>query len=136
MRIWDIDPGYLNRQSLLGEHRELHGIVSIIVNGKKGYSRHPETRRWMGHGWALGQRHRLLACEMALRGYTDRSPVDFQSNPGAWPAPFIDEPGRQYELLREKYSGRESGRIPLPHNPIELWSHHKYSVLARSPKRI
>jgi len=26
MRIWDIDPGFLNAQSLLGEHRELHGI--------------------------------------------------------------------------------------------------------------
>jgi len=35
MRIWDIHPGYLNRQSLLGEHRELHGIFSIITN-KKG----------------------------------------------------------------------------------------------------
>jgi hypothetical protein len=50
MRIWDIDPGYLNRQSLLGEQREPHGIVSLIVNGKKGYSRNPETRRWLNHG--------------------------------------------------------------------------------------
>nr|WP_320015958.1 pyrimidine dimer DNA glycosylase/endonuclease V [uncultured Desulfobacter sp.] len=37
MRIWDLHPGYLNRRSLLGEHRELHGMASIIVNGKKGY---------------------------------------------------------------------------------------------------
>ena len=69
MRIWDIHPGYLNRQSLLGEHRELHAIVSIIGNKKKGYSRHPETVRWVGYGWALGQRHRLLSAEMALRGF-------------------------------------------------------------------
>ena len=54
MRIWDINPGYLNRQSLLGEHRELHGIVSIILNIKKGYSKHPETIRWVGYGWSLG----------------------------------------------------------------------------------
>ena len=46
MRIWDVSPGYLNRQSLLGEHRELHGLVSILVHGKRGYSRHPETVRW------------------------------------------------------------------------------------------
>ena len=58
MRIWDIDAGYLNRQSLLGEHRELHAIVSIIVNDKRGYSHHPETLRWIGRGWALAQRHR------------------------------------------------------------------------------
>jgi len=43
MRVWDINPGYLNRQNLLGEHRELHGIVSILVNRKKGYANHPET---------------------------------------------------------------------------------------------
>ena len=30
MRIWDVNPGYLNRQSLLGEHRELHGIYIIL----------------------------------------------------------------------------------------------------------
>jgi len=49
MRVWDINPGYLNRQSLLGEHRELHGIISIIVNKKKGYANHPETVRWVGY---------------------------------------------------------------------------------------
>ena len=55
MRIWDIHPGYLNNQSLLGEHRELHGIVSILVNKKKGYSQHPETKRWVGYDWARPQ---------------------------------------------------------------------------------
>ena len=68
MRIWDLNPGYLNRQSLLGEHRELHGIVSILVNKKKGYAKHPETLRWVKHGWALTMRHNLLAAEMSLRG--------------------------------------------------------------------
>jgi hypothetical protein len=43
MRIWDISPGYLNDKSLLGEHRELHGIVSILVNNKNGYAKHRET---------------------------------------------------------------------------------------------
>jgi hypothetical protein len=66
VRVWDVNPGYLNRQSLLGEHRELHAIVSIIKNNKKGYSRHPETLRWKNFGWALSQRHRLLAAEMNL----------------------------------------------------------------------
>lgn len=43
MRIWGITPGYLNDKSLLDEHRELHGIASILVNNKKGYAKHPET---------------------------------------------------------------------------------------------
>lgn len=131
MRIWDINPGYLNRQSLLGEHRELHGIVSILSGGKKGYSRHPETLRWAGYGWALKQRHRLLAAEMALRGYTDRTPVKLRSNTDLWPWTYIDEPCRQFELLAEKYRTRGQGRIRLPKNAQQLWAQHKYSVLAR-----
>lgn len=134
MRIWDINPGYLNHQSLLGEHRELHGIVSIIVNGKKGYSRHPETIRWVGHGWALRQRHKQLACEMALRGFVDKSPVITRSNKGIWPSTYVDAPEQQFQLLKEKYADKKEGRIPLPKNAQQLWSHHKYSVLARDPK--
>lgn len=131
MRIWDIHPGYLNRQSLLGEHRELHGLVSIIVNGKKGYSHHPETIRWVGYGWAIKQRHRQLACEMKLRGYEEKTPVKTRSNKGLWPPIYIDKPHIQFQLLKEKYKGKEQGRIPLPNNLQELWSHHKYSVLSR-----
>ncbi len=135
MRIWDIHPGYLNRQSLLGEHRELHGLVSIMVNGKKGYSRHPETVRWLKYGWAIRQRHRQLVAEMALRGYRDQSPVRTRSNSEVWPATYIDPPWVQFELLREKYRDKDPGRIPLPINQQALWSHHKYSMLARDPKR-
>ena len=131
MRIWDINPGYLNRQSLLGEHRELHGIVSILVNGKKGYSRHPETLRWIGYGWALRQRHQLLAAEMSLRGFTDKSPVSLDETQDAWPKTYIDEPYRQFQILEAKYRGKEQGRITLPKNAQQLWAQHKYSVLAR-----
>jgi uncharacterized protein YbgA (DUF1722 family) len=131
MRIWDINPGYLNRNSLLGEHRELHGIVSIILSGKKGYSHHPETVRWVGCGWALRQRHRLLAAEMSLRGFTDRTPVVTRAKKGVWPETYIDEPVRQFQILEVKYRNKEQGRIPLPKNAHHLWSHHKYSVLAR-----
>jgi hypothetical protein len=131
VRIWDINPGYLNRASLLGEHRELHGMVSIFKNNKKGYSRHPETLRWVGYSWALKQRHRLLAAEMHLRGYQDKSPVSLRANPGQWPDAYIDVPSVQFELIRNKYIDKEPGRIALPKNAQHLWSQHKYSVMAR-----
>jgi hypothetical protein len=134
MRIWDVHPGYLNRQSLLGEHRELHGLVSILVNKKNGYSQHPETLRWVGYGWALKHRHRELVCEMNIRGYIDSSPVKTRSNKGVFPSIYIDEPHVQFQLLKEKYKSKEKGRIPLPNNNQELWSHYKYSVLARDQK--
>lgn len=134
MRIWDLHPGYLNRQSLLGEHRELHGLVNVLTQNKKGYSRHPETLRWVGFGWALKQRHALLAAEMELRGYQDRSPVLTRSSRGVWPKTFIDDPFSQIQILHNKYKTKELGRIPLPKNSQQLWSHHKYSVMARDPK--
>ncbi|WP_339138070.1 MAG: DUF1722 domain-containing protein [Candidatus Electrothrix sp. GW3-4] len=131
MRIWDINPGYLNRQSLLGEHRELHGIVSIIANGKKGYSKHPETLRWIGFGWALKMRHELLAAEMRLRGFNEKTPVKTGSNQGFWPEEYLDIPQEQFLILAEKYKEKEEGRIPLPHNGQQVWRQHKYSVMAR-----
>lgn len=48
MRVWDVNPGYLNRQSLLGEHREIHGVFVVITAGKKGYARHPGYYRQLG----------------------------------------------------------------------------------------
>ena len=131
MRVWDVNPGYLNRQSLLGEHRELHAIVSIIKHNKKGYSRHPETLRWKNFGWALSQRHRLLAAEMKLRDYVDRSPVLLKTQQQKWPEVFVDPPVTQLSILAGKYKNKEQGRIPLPQNVQQLWAQHKYSVMAR-----
>jgi len=131
VRIWDVNPGYLNRQSLLGEHRELHAIVSIFINNRKGYSRHPETLRWQGFGWALAQRHRLLAEEMSLRGYADRSPVELKTGKLIWPKVFVDPPAEQFNILTGKYQNKEQGRIPLPGNIQQLWEQHKHSVMAR-----
>lgn len=132
MRIWDVSAGYLNRQSLLGEHRELHGLYNIVTLGKRGYSRHPETLRWVGCVGALARRHALLAAEMRLRGYVDRTPIAIRRFT-AWPDAFVDEPLTQFELLRGKYARRAVGRIRLPRTPGELWAQHKYSVLARDP---
>ena len=131
MRIWDVNPGYLNRQSILGEHRELHAIVSIIKHNKKGYSRHPETLRWKNFGWALSQRHKLLAAEMNLRGYVDRTPVLLKTQSNKWPEVFVDPPVTQLSILAEKYKDKEKGRIPLPKNVQQFWAQHKYSVMAR-----
>ena len=75
MRIWDIAPKRLCRNHLLGEHRELHAIWSVLVKGKKGYARHPETVRWRGKLKALYCRHDALVREMALRGYEHRTPL-------------------------------------------------------------
>lgn len=75
MRIWDISPGILCRNHLLGEHRELHAIWSVLTKNKKGYSCHPEVLRWRGRLKALYIRHENLVAEMEKRGYCHHSPL-------------------------------------------------------------
>ncbi len=69
---------------------------------------------------------------MALQGYQHKSPVITRSNKGKWPNINIDDPVQQFFLLKEKYIDKEPGRIPLPKNQQQLWSQHKFSVLARN----
>jgi hypothetical protein len=76
MRVWDISPKKLCRNHLLGEHNEIHAIYSIISNNKKGYSNHPEVKRWEGKLKALYKRHQMVVNEMRKRGYLHKSPLD------------------------------------------------------------
>ena len=103
MRIWDISPKRLCRNHLLGEHRELHAIWSVIVNGKKGYAQHPETLRWKGKLKALYGRHEALVVEMSSRGYQHRSPLAKREATGsAKQTNYVDTPRRQIVILRNK----------------------------------
>jgi hypothetical protein len=103
MRIWDLPPRVLCRQHLLGEHRELHAIWSILTRGKKGYRQHPEVMRWEKALRALYSRHQLLVAEMQKRGYRHLSPLDQGLAKGArQPRGYVDTPTRQRELLRTK----------------------------------
>lgn len=136
MRVWDIHPGYLSRQNLLGEHAEIHALYSIITNNKKGYCHHPETKRWMDNIDLLIIRHNLLVKELALREFKHHSPLNFLNYSPIgnlenyhW---LVDLPSKQFTILQEKYHKRnQRGRIPLPNFGTEFWAHHKYSIMAR-----
>ncbi len=103
MRIWDISPKKLCTNHLLGEHRELHAMWTIITENKKGYSRHPETLRWIGKLKALYARHESLVDEMIHRGYSHKSPLDKRRAVGKTKQDiFIDSPSTQIQILKEK----------------------------------
>ena len=103
MRIWDISPNKLCRNHLLGEHRELHAIWSVITKKKKGYSKHPETLRWVGKLNALYSRHEDLVKEMKKRGFVHKSPLDKGKATGKSSQDvFLDSPSMQFQLLRKK----------------------------------
>ena len=103
MRIWDLPPARLCRQHLLGEHRELHGLWNIVSQGKRGYSRHPETVRWHGKLAALFLRHEMLVAEMEHRGYQHSSPLDRALSTGSETQDVLITPlAEQEALLRAK----------------------------------
>ena len=110
MRIWDVPPALLCRQHLLGEHRELHGLWNIVSQGKRGYSKHPETMRWEGKLAALFVRHQQLVDEMQRRGYRHNSPLDAALATGSGVQDVLITTVRnQRALLRSKGCG-----CPLP----------------------
>lgn len=105
MRIWDIQPKNLCRKHLLAEHRELHGLWNILTKneGKGGYSRHPETLRWVGKQKALYLRHEALVKEFTRRGYQHHTPLDkkFSTGSGSQQV-FINTASEQKTILRQK----------------------------------
>lgn len=106
MRIWDVPPAVLCRQHLLGEHRELHAVWTIITEGKRGYCRHPEVLRWHGKLQALYRRHEELVAEMRSRGYRHHSALDPALASGDQEQDcLIDDIPAQIEILRGKRCG-------------------------------
>jgi len=115
MRVWDIHPKHLCRKHLLAEHRELHGLWNILTKHIRkgpsfakaskgvGYSKHPETLRWVGKTRALYERHEALVKEFARRGYQHHSPLDKKLAKGkSDQKTFINTIKEQKEILKKK----------------------------------
>jgi len=103
MRIWDIPVEKLCRNHLLGEHRELHAMWVVITQNKKGYSKHPETIRWIGKLNALYLRHDKQVIEMENRGYNHQSPLDIKTATGkSKQDKYLDSPTKQIQILKQK----------------------------------
>lgn len=105
MHVWDLNPKHLCRKHLLAEHRELHGLWNILTKhaGKGGYSKHPETLRWVGKEKALYARHEALVREFIRRGYKHHTPLDKSIAYGeSVQKIFINTVAEQKIILRNK----------------------------------
>jgi hypothetical protein len=103
LRVWDISPKKLCKNHLLGEHNEIHGLWSIIINNKKGYSKHPETLRWRGKLKALYNRHEEIVNEMKNRSFKHNSPLEKTKATGSKiQNEFVNTVEEQIQILREK----------------------------------
>lgn len=101
MRVWDVEPKKLCRKHLLGEHREIHALFTILYEDRKGYRHHPETLRWVGKLPALMHRHDLVVAEMTSRGYGHFSPLPLVEGEAVQDQLLISV-AEQEELLRSK----------------------------------
>lgn len=70
--MWMVDPRYLCRSHLLGEHRELHALVGIVKRGIRldGY-----VQNGLIDTSQIKYRHEELVLEMLDRGYNHYSPL-------------------------------------------------------------
>jgi hypothetical protein len=103
LRVWDIPPDKLCKNHLLGEHNEIHGLWSIIINNKKGYSKHPETLRWKGKLKALYNRHEKIVDEMKRRNFNHKSPLKKTKATGSEiQNVFVNTIEEQKQILRKK----------------------------------
>lgn len=75
VRIWCTPLYFLNRQRLLGEHHELHIILSAILRGKGAWYNHPQTKRFYKHIGQLIDRHNQQVEEFKRRKYKHHSPL-------------------------------------------------------------
>jgi hypothetical protein len=106
VRIWDLEPRQLCDRHLLGEHRELHALWSILTNGKRGYANHPETNRWRGRLAALYARHEAEVEEMGRRGFAHRSPLESELATGKSRRPDPIDP---LVVQRRRLADRDCG---------------------------
>ena len=76
VRIWcGLSASELDDIHLLAEHADTHLILSVILNNKLGYSKHPEIIKFRGKLGYIYRRHEELAAEMQKRGFNHKSPV-------------------------------------------------------------
>lgn len=70
MRMWTIQPRFMCRQHLLGEHKEIHMLAGCLKKGKtlKGY-----YEKKLVDPASMHKRHEELAIEMQSRGYNHKS---------------------------------------------------------------
>lgn len=103
MRIWDLPVNILCDLHLLGEHRELHTIWSVLLHGKNGgYSKHPETLRWKGKLAALFARHACQVKEMQNRKFNHLSPLFLPKIDCVDQEVLVDSLERQVKILNNK----------------------------------
>lgn len=77
MRMWMVNPAFMCRRHLLGEHLETHMFLGAI---RKGMSLKGYLKNGLLEIDSLLERHSALVDEMERRKYRHKSPLNFGKN--------------------------------------------------------
>jgi Pyrimidine dimer DNA glycosylase len=85
MRMWMVNPNFMCRQHLLGEHLEVHMFLSSVKERKKltGF-----VKNNLFEPMSIFQRHEDLKAEMKRRGYNHNSPMNEAECGAVFDIPF------------------------------------------------
>ncbi|WP_416307141.1 DUF1722 domain-containing protein [Neptunicella sp. SCSIO 80796] len=111
---WIIHPGYLTDSDLLLAYEGAQALVT----------QEPSCTEQIF-------RYNMLAAEIILRQLADIKLLSFTNSRLSSSRSCQTSPYQQFEQLRVRYQNKISGRILLPANAQQLWSQHKYSIMAR-----
>lgn len=112
MRLWSLHPSLLDRAALVAGWRETLLAQKVLAGGTKGYTRHPQLRRFQAHPDpldAIGAYLVGLQKEATARGYRFDATKILQPRPVAEVEPIeVTEGQLRYELehLRAKVTAR------------------------------
>ena len=139
MRLWSLDPAYLDAKGIVAVWRE--GLLArAVLRGKtRGYRHHPQLQRFLTHPAPVSAINNYLAAiadEADARGYRfDRSRVGAVRDASLIPV-STGQLAFEHSHLRSKIGNRaplELGRLPTvanlaPHplfvarlGPVESW---------------
>lgn len=132
MKIWDCFPAYLNKNQLVAEHRELHGIMQMVERGYPVRSdMDPHIANWLQAPQAIAWRHSLVAEEMRLHEIAHKSPIDSFRTPVEWP-PFSKEITLSMQFDQVNALAHDA-RLVIPNETETLIQQSAFSVMARDP---
>ncbi|HOZ72960.1 MAG TPA: pyrimidine dimer DNA glycosylase/endonuclease V [Spirochaetales bacterium] len=130
MRLWTLDPRYLDAKGLVAAWREALLAQAVLEGRTVGYARHPQLERFRrapDPAASLGRFLEALAGEAGARGYTfDASKIHGLDRPDPAPLPVtLGQVAYELELLRSKLNARDPelatglpASVPVALNPV------------------
>ena len=107
--MWNINPRFMCRKHLLGEHVEMHMFIGTLRKAKKRHGKDAMARRRAVAGYIekglvelhnIEKRHAELVKEMKRRGFRHKSEITQEDMRFVWKEGKVDEMTNRVELAR------------------------------------